>query len=161
MTMLHRDFWSAGFPVFGLFPIIEGGRCACGNPDCKAVGKHPRPKSWQNTQLISDEDLDAAERKGALGTGYGVLCKGLLVVDVDARNGGIASYESLRRKVPSIDEAGLIVLTGSGSGSRHLYFKLPEDLELVQGHPDYPGIEFKTSGLPRRSRLAPQVRRTL
>jgi len=61
---------------------------------------------------------------GQFDTGYGVLCRGLLVVDVDARNGGVESYNRLVVDVPEVMAAGLIVETGSGGGSKHLYFAL-------------------------------------
>jgi hypothetical protein len=86
------------------------------------------------------------EETGQFDSGYGVLVRGLIVVDVDARNGGVESYERLIEDVPEIAGAGLIVETGSGGGSRHLYFKCDEGLALIQHHPDYPGIDFKSSG---------------
>ena len=79
-------------------------------------------------------------------TGYGVLVKGLIVVDVDARNGGVESYAQLIKDFPKITGAGLIVETGSGGGSKHLYFKAPENVALVQQLDAYKGIDFKSSG---------------
>jgi len=75
-----------------------------------------------------------------------VLVDGLLVVDVDARNGGVDSWARLVEDVPEIAGAGLIVATGSGGGSKHLYFSLPEPVPLVQTLKKYPGIDFKSSG---------------
>jgi len=141
-----RDFWDAGYRVFGLHPIRKNGSCGCGNPKCNAPGKHPVASNWQHTPHWSEDQLSVMEEVGQFETGYGVLVRGLLVIDVDARNGGVESYERLIEDVPSIAGAGLIVQTGSGGGSRHLYFKCDEGLALVQHHPDYPGIDFKSSG---------------
>lgn len=143
--MMYRDFMDAGFRIFGLRGAKDG-VCGCGNPECKALFKHPVASNWQHTPMWSDEQLEVMELTGQLATGYGVLVSGLLVVDIDARNGGVASYEKLLEKVPSIAGAGLIVETGSGGGSKHLYFSLPEQQALIQHSDDYPGIDFKSSG---------------
>jgi Bifunctional DNA primase/polymerase, N-terminal/Primase C terminal 2 (PriCT-2)/Protein of unknown function (DUF3987) len=144
--MSHRAFWEAGFRVFGLHPILPNGRCGCGRPDCEAAGKHPLISNWTHTPLWSEEQIEVMEETGQFDSGYGVLVRGMIVIDVDARNGGVESYASLIEDVPAIAGAGLIVETGSGGGSRHLYFKCDEGLALVQNHPDYPGIDFKSSG---------------
>lgn len=83
---------------------------------------------------------------GQLSTGYGVLCRGLIVVDIDARNGGVDSWAKLAEAVPDLVNCGLIVATGSGNGSRHLYFTAPEGVALVTHLPEFKGIDFKSSG---------------
>ena len=144
--MMHREFWEAGYRVFGLYGATPDGKCGCGNPDCKAVLKHPVSAGWQHTPLWDEEQLASKELSGQFDTGFGVLVRGLLVIDVDARNGGVQSYERLRNDYPEIEKAGLIVATGSGGGSKHIYFKAPEGVALVQHNPDYKGIDFKGAG---------------
>ena len=94
--MMHREFWEAGYRVFGLYGATPDGKCGCGNPDCKAVLKHPVSAGWQHTPLWDEEQLASKELSGQFDTGFGVLVRGLLVIDVDARNGGVQSYERLR-----------------------------------------------------------------
>jgi len=148
--MHHRDFWNEGYKVFPLYGVLsqpKGKRiCECGNPDCKALFKHPRNSNWQHTPLWDEEQIDAMEEYGRFSSGYGVLCQGLLVIDVDARNGGVESFKKLVNDFPDIIQCGLIVETGSGNGSSHRYFSLKEPLALIQSHEDYPGIDFKSSG---------------
>jgi hypothetical protein len=144
--MMYREFREAGFRFFGLHGVDKRGNCACGNKDCKAAYKHPIVSNWQHTPEWDDEQVETMELMDQLATGYGVLIRGLLVIDVDARNGGVQSYERLKNDFPLVEKAGLIVNTGSGGGSRHYYFSLPEGLALMQHHPDYPGIDFKSSG---------------
>ena len=142
--MNHRDFWEAGYPVFGLHGVTRKGLCTCGDPDCKAVLKHPLVSNWQHTPHWSEEQMELMEMTDQFKTGYGILLRdGLLVVDVDARNNGLQSYDKLLEKIPSVAGAGLIVNTGSGGGSRHLFFKAPPGMALMTKHPDYPGIDFK------------------
>jgi hypothetical protein len=144
--MIYGDFIEAGHKIFGLHAIRDG-KCECGDPDCPTAGKHPRSANWQHTPHWSDDQLEVMELSGQLATGYGVLVSsGLLVVDVDARNGGVDSYTRLLETVPEIAGAGLVVNTGSGGGSKHLYFKAPEGVALVQTLAQYPGIDFKSTG---------------
>lgn len=146
----YRDFWEAGYPVFPLNAATKdkhgGWVCECGNPKCEAFFKHPRAKNWQRTPLWDDEQMDAIEDAGFFDSGYGVLCKTLLVVDVDVRNGGGASYAKLIEDIPEVAAAGLIVKSGRGDGGRHLYFRLDNPPAMMSHHDDYPGLDFKSSG---------------
>lgn len=143
---MHNDFIEAGYRIFGLYGADNEGHCECGNPDCKAAFKHPRFSNWQHTPEWSEEQLEVMEMAGQLATGYGVLVRGLLVVDVDARNGGMDSFSRLVEAVPEIGGCNFIVATGSGGGSKHLYFSVDPALPLVQHLDEYPGIDFKSSG---------------
>jgi len=143
--LIYKEFMESGYKIFGLHGATDG-LCNCGWDGCSAPFKHPIAKNWQHTPDWSDEQLETFEEMGQFDTGYGVLVSGLLVVDVDARNGGVDSYSDLLEKIPEITGSGLIVNTGSGNGSKHLYFKAPSNIALVQTHGEYPGIDFKSSG---------------
>lgn len=143
--MTHREFHEAGYRVFGIKGVTDG-KCDCENPHCTALYKHPWSANWQHTPDWSDEQLEFMEEVGQFEHGFGVLVSGLLVVDVDARNGGVESYKKLVADIPEIAGAGLIVQTGSGGGSKHLYFIIPAGIALMQHHAAYPGIDFKSSG---------------
>jgi len=144
--MFYREFNENGYPVFGLHGVTRDGFCECLNPKCEALYKHPKTSAWQHTPVWEEDQLEVMELTDSFKTGYGVLCKGLLVVDVDARNGGLDSYNKLIQDCPEILEAGMIVETGSGGGSKHLFFKIDKDLKLQQHLKKYPGIDFKSSG---------------
>ena len=144
----YRDFHEAGIPVF---PLNSAKRnkagdwvCDCGNSSCTAFFKHPRARNWQRTPLWDDEQMDDIEAAGWWASGYGVLCKGIMVVDVDVRNGGEASYAKLIEAIPEIAAAGLIVKSGRGDGGRHLYFRLDNPPAMMSHHEDYPGIDFRS-----------------
>lgn len=144
--MEYRIFWEAGFRVFGLYGRDKGGKCECGNPHCpeKSLFKHPRVSNWQHTPHWSEEQLDTMVEMGQFKTGYGIALRGVLVVDVDARNGGVASFAKLLEVVPELAGSGLIVNTGSGGGSKHYFFRVPEGVALVVKLADYPGLDFKS-----------------
>lgn len=144
---MHNRFRESGYKIFGLHGINQDGSCACGNPECTAAGKHPISSGWQHTPEWSDDQFETMHEMGQFDSGYGVLVShGLLVVDVDARNGGVESYAKLIEEIPEISGAGLMVETGSGGGSKHLYFSMPRQSPLLQHLEDYPGIDFKSSG---------------
>lgn len=144
--MFYREFNELGIPVFGLHGVTDG-RCECLNPECTALYKHPKNASWQHTPVWDDEQIEIMELTGAFNTGYGVLCNDLIVVDIDARNGGIESYEKLINDCPDVAQCGFIVETGSGGGSKHLYFKKPKEHPPLNSHlGKYKGIDFKVSG---------------
>ena len=95
------DYIDAGFKVFGLHGS-SGGLCNCGDVECKAILKHPVMSNWQNVPHWSDEQIECFNELGHFNTGFGVLVKEFLVVDVDARNGGIASFKQLCKDIPSV-----------------------------------------------------------
>lgn len=142
---MFREFYEAGYRIFPLWRF-RGEHCECGNPECTALGKHPRASNWQHTPAWDEDQVDTMEAIGHFQGGYGVLCKGLLVIDVDARNGGVASFEQLCEDFPEVLGADFIVETGSGGGSRHVYYAMDEAIAMVSHLPDYPGIDFKSSG---------------
>lgn len=145
--MNQYDYLEAGLKVFGIHKI-EGGECSCEKKECNAAGKHPIASNWQHTPDWSEDQLDTMEEMGHFDTGFGVVVNGLIVVDVDARNGGIESYKKLCKDigVDLTEESKFVVMTGSGNGSMHVYFRAPENKSLLQHHNEYEGIDFKSSG---------------
>ena len=119
---IQFELWTAGFTLIPL------------------KGKRPYTLRWQNTPYPQH----FIEIKG----NYGVLCNGLLILDIDARNGGVESLKKLTKRIPDIQRSGFVVATGSGGGSQHIYFKLSplQQKKLKAKLSSYPGIDFKTSG---------------
>jgi hypothetical protein len=144
--MEYRKFWEAGYSVFGLYGRGPDGKCECGNPHCpdKSLFKHPRVSNWQHTPNWSEEQFETMELMGQFKTGYGLVTEELLIIDVDARNGGLEGFAQLSQDYPEVAGAGMIVKTGSGGGSRHLYFKVPKGIALVSKLPKYKGVDFKS-----------------
>ena len=104
--MIFKDFLDNGYRVF---PLLDS-KDHDGTPlDEKLAYKKPRSSGWQNTPLWSEDQIEFMEEVGQFDTGYGVLCSGLIVIDVDARNGGVEAFERLSEDVPEIAGAGLIV----------------------------------------------------
>lgn len=154
----YVDYLEAGYHIFPLHPIIDG-KCACGDEDCPTAGKHPAMSNWQYVTTWDEEQLSLLEDDEGLtgrnqfATGFGVNLAGrnLLVVDVDPRNGGVASYAKLSSdlKMDIREQCGFIVRTGSGGEAFHAYFTLSAEWNnkaLLTTLKEYPGIDFKTTG---------------
>lgn len=136
------DYVEANFRVFALWDITPDGKCACDDPECVAVGKHPRIGGWNRTPYQDDDQIEAMQEY-LVGTGFGVCLDNHLIIDIDPRNGGDVSYRKLQEDMGlDLDGAsGCIVATGGGGW--HVYFSVPKDLPLMGHHKDYPGIDFK------------------
>jgi len=149
-TDLMRSFNENEIRIFLLRSLAD-------DPTSEVRGKIPANKGWQKGELYDDLGIDGiCEAAELLNRGYGIICDNLLVVDIDARNGGVESFERLIEDIPAIGGCGLIVETGSRGGSKHYYFKLSQDIRIsipkVENDkgkmvPRYPGIDFKHSGL--------------
>lgn len=142
----YYDYIEAGFKIFGLHGVDNKGVCECGNSECQALYKHPRISNWQHTPNWSDEQLETMEEMGQFETGFGVLCDGYVIIDVDPRNGGMESYKKLCKdlKTDFEKESGFVVQTGGGG--LHIYFKIDKTIAIQSHLHDYKGIDFKSSG---------------
>ena len=128
---LHPDadklYWAShyGSRSWLVLPLysVEGGRCTCGDVNCRSPGKHPRTQhgvkdastlSWQ----IQRWWKFWPSANVGIATG---IASGLIVLDIDPQNGGDASYEQLRKQFPAAF-AGLLEVR-TGSSGMHLYFE--------------------------------------
>lgn len=115
----------------------------------RARGKSPIHGNWTKGDYTA---FDAAAHL-AVGGNIGVrLTATDLVVDVDPRNFGDGltlddrdnPFARLCRDVGFDPSDYPTVVTGSGG--LHLYMTKPADASLVDTHPGYPGVEFKSKG---------------
>lgn len=141
----HNDYYDAGFHIFGLHGVTDN-KCNCGNEHCKALYKHPLISNWQHTPFWSEEQFEIMEEVGQFDTGFGVLCNGYLVIDIDPRNGGNEAYDRLVSDtgISYKQDAGFVVATGGGGW--HVYYKYDGIGSLAGHHDKYKGIDFKSSG---------------
>src|SRR5258707_9686763 len=88
------DYASRGWPVLPLYSV-EGGRCTCGDVNCRSPGKHPRTQHGVKDASAHSSQIGLWWRwwpSSNVGIATGVA-SGLLVLDIDPRNGGEASLE--------------------------------------------------------------------
>lgn len=139
------DYVEAGFKVIPIHPINPGGVCSCDRDDCDQSGKHPKMSNWQLGVEWSDEQLEVMEQITSK-TGFGVICKGWLIIDIDPRNGGNEGYKQLVTDT-GIDykkDSKFVVQTGGGGW--HIYYKNTNNDSFVTKINKYKGVDFKSSG---------------
>ncbi len=132
-----------GWAVVPVHGIVRG-RCSCGRPGCASPGKHPRV-AWQR---FEHERPTVAQVQGWWGrwpdANIGVITgavSGVVVVDVDPRNGGDATLAVLEARWGALP---VTVETRTGGGGRHLWFRAPA-VPLSSG-PLAPGVDLKAEG---------------
>ncbi|MDH4366146.1 MAG: bifunctional DNA primase/polymerase [Acidimicrobiia bacterium] len=137
------DALDRGWSVVPLHDVTAGA-CSCGDPDCPAPGKHPRVAwlTFQHRRPTARTVRRWWQRwPGAnVGAVTGEI-SGIAVLDVDPRNGGVASLEALERAWGVL---GPVVESLTGGGGRHVYFAHP-GRPLSTG-PLAPGLDLKGEG---------------
>jgi len=104
-----------GHPVLPLHTPI-GGRCSCGSRKCGSVGKHPRGV-YGLRHASTDRRQIEAWWHGQPTANVGMRCDGLVVLDVDGREGR-RSLEELGHELGKLPVSRVQV---SGRGEHHLY----------------------------------------
>lgn len=111
------------FPCWWIVKDIKNPRCACGNAVCKSPGKHPIHTLVPRGHLDASPDPEVWEAWWAAfplaNPAMSLEPSGLVVIDIDPRNGGDATFDLLEAKHGRImAEAEQL----SGGGGRHLFF---------------------------------------
>lgn len=132
-----------GWPVFPLHQALGGQSCTCGN-QCGNPGKHPRTKRG-----LKDATTDAAQINAwwteTPDAPIGIVCgdaQNLLVIDIDPRNGGDATWDRL------VNEHGPIatVRVKTGGGGEHLYLRAPKVPVKSRGNALGAGVDISSNG---------------
>lgn len=141
--MKAAALWYAkhGIAVFPLHWPMEG-RCSCGEQDCHACGKHPlTPNGFKDATTdqarISEWWSKWPDANIGMPTG---AAPGLLVVDVDPRNGGDESLDELLAKYGAFPNTAEQLTGGGGLHIVLRYFGGPVPKTLA------PGIDLKGDG---------------
>jgi putative DNA primase/helicase len=95
------------------------GTCSCRKLECNAPGKHPAIKGWQDAATTDEAVIRKwFEADQNLNVGF-ITGDGLLLFDVDPRNGG---DESLKALLEQIGPMPLTPEVRTGGGGSHFYF---------------------------------------
>lgn len=136
------NYAARGWPVIPLtWP--QGGRCSCKKADCLHPAKHPLTTNGLKDATTDPEVIKSWWRKWpqanvSIVTGQK---SGLLVLDIDPRNGGNESLKRLPGNLP------LTPSTSTGGGGEHYFLKHPGDgFKIPAKLPGYTGIDFKGDG---------------
>lgn len=105
---------------------IEGGRCSCRNPKCARPGKHPVTKHGVKDASKSKKQIQKWWKKHptanvAVATGKK---SGIVVFDIDPRNGGTESLKVLKAKLGKLPKT---IKSKTGGNGVHYFFEYPDD----------------------------------
>ena len=132
-----------GYSVLPLHWATTGGSCGCGDRSCSSVGKHPLTLHGVKDATRDESTIRRWWReypKANIGIATGEVSD-LIVLDVDARHGGL---ESLRQFEDENGPLPGVPTVRTGGGGFHFYFKhfpgLGNRVGLLQG------IDVKSDG---------------
>ena len=132
-------FFDQGLKVLPIAGILPDGSCSCSEgKDCKAKGKHPYLRNWQEKQLTTKESI----RLFCMSNPYmniAIHCDGLCVVDVDKKSGGIESFK--KEILPLLGNIQTLVVNTPGGGF-HVYFRTSE--KILNSTGIIKGIDIKS-----------------
>ena len=121
------------------------GACSCGSKGCDKPGKHPRTMHGYLDATTDPATIDRwweqwPNANICISTG---TVSGIVVLDVDPKNGGDDSLADLIAQHGPIPETAEVI---SGSLGRHIYFKLPAGTVIRRRLGVRPGIDILGDG---------------
>lgn len=140
-----------GWPVLPLY-WPQGSGCACDNPVCASIGKHPlwHPDDYRSGANSASTEPEVLARwwerwpQANIGLATGSRA-GWFALDIDPRSGGEESLDDLERLHGKLPET---VMSMTGGGGQHYLFTLPDfPVSSRSGAGALrPGVEIKGEG---------------
>lgn len=133
-----------GFFVFPCHSCRPGPVCSCGSAQCGRIGKHPRTRNG-----LKEATTDKAKitqwwlENSDANIGLVPWPSGLIVLDIDPRNGGNESLAELEKTHGKLPDTARVF---TGGGGQHIYFTLPTGVDRVPSRVLRPGVELKAQG---------------
>ena len=123
------DYANRGWAVFPVYHPIRGmnneTRCSCYDNECDKIGKHPRTAHGFKDATTDESKIRSwwTKRPDAnIGIATG-KDSGLIVIDVDPRNGGIETLKKLTKELRVLKNP---LKVNTGGGGRHYFFRYPD-----------------------------------
>lgn len=133
------------FPVWGIDPCSN--MCMCGDPNCRNKGKHPCVGSGFKEATTDLNKINQWwNQYPNANIGISAIASGLIIVDIDPRNGGYETLKQLEKEHSDLPET-LSASTSMQSGTRgnHYYFNAPDGEHTLKSTIG-PGIDIKYNG---------------
>jgi len=107
-------------------------------------GKTPIIQDWPN-RATADLEVIRSWWRANPKANVGILCgqkSGLVVIDIDPRNGGEDSFNALLSEFGPIPPTPKVL---TGGGGMHLYFRYPSGYSIAKSKPR-PGVDIQSNG---------------
>lgn len=143
------DYIQRGWLIFPIYGIVNG-KCQCGKSHEKdnQLGKHPITRNGVK-DATNDANIVMGWMRSYPQCNWAVACgrvSNLLVVDIDQRKDGFASFDSWEQDRPfgSLPDT---LKSISGGGGRHLFWSYPADGVPVSNKVNWlPGVDIRSDG---------------
>lgn len=124
-----EEYAARGWQVLPVHHPGPDGVCSCANGQCSSPGKHPRTARGFKDATTDLETIRAwfarwPNSNVAIRTGS---ASGLVVLDVDPRNGGLESLAQLIREHGQLPDT---VVAATGGGGFHFFFRYPSGRQV-------------------------------
>ena len=134
-------------PLTPFFGVVNG-QCECGKPKSPKhkPGKHPHGGGWQHKNATSDPATIAVWIGQYPNANFAVITGiNTVALDLDVRPGkdGVAELAALEATAGESVPSTVTVFSGSGTGAKHLYFKVPPDVARLQKPKGTTAIDFQ------------------
>lgn len=131
-----------GWPILPLHYPKGRNECSCGKKNCNSIGKHPLTKNGLKDATLDEAVIESWQRRWDF-FNVGVLTDNLVVVDVDPCHGGDDSLFELEKKYTPLPDT---VITLTGGGGQHYFFKAPDNQTIKNKVSLLPGLDIRTKG---------------
>ena len=134
-----------GWQIIPLHSWVDG-CCTCERPDCGSAAKHPITARGVHDATTDQETVRRwwAETQGIANVGIATgAASGLVVVDIDAKSGGLETLARLEQdhgKLPTTPTAS------TGGGGRHYFYRYPVGHIIGNRAGLLPGIDIRGEG---------------
>lgn len=130
--------------IFPVWWVNDDGSCACSDPNCPDIGKHPLGKLVHHGSNDATNDLNTIDTwwKDYPNANIGLNCEmsGIVVLDKDPRNGGNITWDDLIYEHGPIPET---VEDETGGGGNHYFFNRIDGINVGKLGP---GVDVKANG---------------
>lgn len=131
---------AAGWPVLPVHTPTQAGGCSCGQPECRAIGKHARIRDWPHRASTNVTVITRWWRRWP-DANVGVLTGTIVVLDVDGPDGAQALRELQLAHAPLPPTRCATTARGA-----HLYFCADTHLLSCSAAQLGPGLDVRARG---------------
>ncbi|MFO1044789.1 MAG: bifunctional DNA primase/polymerase [Planctomycetaceae bacterium] len=137
-----KGYAGRGWRIIPLHSFADGS-CTCETPNCSSPAKHPLTPNGVHGATTEQTTINSWWNEADIANVGIATGNGLLVLDIDAKHGGL---ESLARLEAQHGTLPITPTVATGGGGKHFYFRLPDGLKVGNRAGMTPGIDVRGEG---------------